>query len=232
MMCNEGIHTRHARARFPGEGTDEPGPGGPFGGPGGHRGGGRPFWGPKGVGPFGAMFAELGGFGPGGPRWRRRRGDVRTALLLLLHLDGPANGYQLMQALEQRSDGRWRPSPGSVYPALAQLEDEGLIRQVSIDSGRVFEITDAGREQVEARGDQKPPWEPEGEIHEAYVDFKRAIASTAKAAMQVLQDGDQHQVARAAELLEEVRRALYRLLAGDDPAARKSDPGSTDQDES
>ena len=74
--------------------------------------------GPGGFGPMGP------GFGPGRASAdhevarRRRRGDVRLALLMLLSLDSPMNGYQLMQGLEERSDGRWRPSPGSVYPAL------------------------------------------------------------------------------------------------------------------
>ena len=72
----------------------------------------------------------FGGFGPGGPRGRgrkARRGDIRTAALLLL-AEEPRNGYQIMQEVEERSEGVWRPSPGSVYPALQQLEDEGLIR--------------------------------------------------------------------------------------------------------
>ena len=92
------------------------------------------------------------GFGPGGPgrRGRRRRGDVRHALLLLLKLDGPRNGYQLMEALEDRSEGRWRPSPGSVYPALSQLVDEGLITstQVEGESGRAFQLTPTGEESL------------------------------------------------------------------------------------
>src|SRR3954452_18836148 len=76
----------------------------------------RPPWGRGGVG------------GPYGQRRRRRpRGDVRAALLLLL-AEQPFNGYGLMQEIEQRSNGEWRPSPGSVYPALSQLEDEGLVR--------------------------------------------------------------------------------------------------------
>ena len=78
----------------------------------------RAFW----HGPWRGM-----GFGgPGGRRSRARRGDVRAAILLLL-AEEPRNGYGLMQEIEHRSEGAWRPSPGSVYPALAQLEDEGLI---------------------------------------------------------------------------------------------------------
>src|SRR5215468_5428427 len=86
---------------------------------------------------FGPFFGGPGGFGP-----RARRGDVRTAALLLL-ADGPLNGYQVMQEIERRSDGVWRPSPGSVYPALAQLEDEGLIHAEAAGEGRAFALTEA-----------------------------------------------------------------------------------------
>ena len=96
--------------------------------------------------PFGG---PMGGGGPfGGGRGRRRRGDVRTAVLILL-AEEPRNGYQLMQTIEERSGGRWRPSPGSVYPTLAQLEDEALIRGIERDGTRLLELTDAGREQAE-----------------------------------------------------------------------------------
>src|SRR5436305_1626298 len=118
-----------------------------------HRGGPGPGfragWGDFGPGPM---------FGPGGPGrggWRghggkARRGDIRTAALLLL-AEEPRNGYAIMQEIEERSNGVWRPSPGSVYPALAQLEDEGLIRSEEADGRKQFAITDAGREQLAAR---------------------------------------------------------------------------------
>lgn len=175
--------------------------GGPFG-----RGG----WG---GGPWGGP----GPFGPGGRR-RRRRGDVRLALLMLL-AEGPHNGYQLMKTLEERSEGEWNPSPGSVYPALSQLEDEGLIRSVQDagEPGRTFEITDAGREHLAERGEQKPPWEfdEDDDLGNDRKAFGRALASTAKAAAQVMQEGDQEKIAQATELLNELRRKLYRLLADD-----------------
>src|SRR5215208_2879278 len=102
-----------------------------------HRGRGRgrrdfPFGGPMGFG--GGPF---GGRGP-----RARRGDVRQALLTLL-AEEPRNGYQLMQEIERRSEGVWRPSPGSVYPALQQLEDEGLVRAEESDGSKRFVLTDA-----------------------------------------------------------------------------------------
>ena len=174
--------------------------------------------GPGGFGPMGP------GFGPGGHRGprgggRRRRGDVRLALLMLLSLDSPMNGYQLMQGLEERSDGRWRPSPGSVYPALAQLEDEGLIHSVDTEgeSGRAFELTDKGREQLAERGEQKPPWEPEqdDEGNPRY-EIRRSIGGLVRTAAHVFQDGTAEQVDEALKILEEAKRKLYRLLAGDE----------------
>ena len=166
------------------------------------------------------------GFGPGpmgphGPRGggRRRRGDVRLAMLMLLSLESPLNGYQLMQGLEERSDGRWRPSPGSVYPALAQLEDEGLIRSGDAEgeNGRAFGLTDAGREHLAERGEQKPPWEPEeDEANDPRVAIRHGLKSTVRAAWHVAQDGTPEQIEEAAKILEETRRGLYRLLAGDE----------------
>jgi len=160
-----------------------------------------------------------GGFGGppfGGGRGRRRRGDVRTALLLLL-AEEPRNGYQLMQAIEELSGGRWRPSPGSVYPSLSQLEDEGFIRSTELDGGKVFEITDAGRAHLAERGDAPAPWaEDDGNEHSAR-KLRPLIGAIAAAAWQVGQAGNEEQIRKASELLDETRRGLYRILAEDDP---------------
>jgi DNA-binding PadR family transcriptional regulator len=191
---------------------------GGFGGPGDR------FFGP-GFGPPGA-----GGPGPGGPfrgggRGRRaRRGDIRSAALLLL-AEEPRNGYGLMQEIEERSGGVWRPSPGSVYPALAQLEDEGLIRSVEHDGRKQFELTDEGRAHVTEHRDRLGvPWEAvaegvPGELH----DLRRSAQALAVAAMQVAQTGTKEQLEDAKRILEDARRGLYRLLAGDAPAAPGDD---------
>jgi DNA-binding PadR family transcriptional regulator len=153
----------------------------------------------------------------GGPGWgphrhgrgRRRRGDVRFALLRLLG-EEPRNGYQLMKEIEERSDGVWRPSPGSVYPTLSQLQDEGLIR--SVDAG--FEITDAGREHLESRVDEPAPWEPPAEdADNPLAELAPLVVQIGKATFQVASVGDPAQRERARELLAETRRALYRILA-------------------
>jgi DNA-binding PadR family transcriptional regulator len=166
-----------------------------------------------------------GGSGPGGPhgrggRGRRaRRGDIRAAALLLL-AEEPRNGYGLMQVIEERSGGVWRPSPGSVYPALAQLEDEGLVRGIEHDGRKSFELTDEGRAHVEEHRERYgTPWETvaEGvptELHE----LRHAGQALAVASMQVAQTGTKAQLAEAKRILEDARRGLYRLLAGDAPA--------------
>ncbi len=180
----------------------------------------RQRWGGPGFGPqeFGRGFGPGRHGGPGGPR-RKRRGDVRLALMMLLSLESPLNGYQLMQGLEERSDGRWRPSPGSVYPALQQLEDEGLIRSVTTEgeSGRSFELTDKGREHIAARGEQTAPWEEDAdEAGHPRARIRQTIGGVMRAVMHVAQDGTPEQIEEALKILEETRKKLYRLLAGEE----------------
>ena len=90
------------------------------------------------------------GRGEGGRRrgGRARRGDVRLALLSLLAEQG-GSGYALMKRIEDRTDGVWRTSPGSIYPTLSQLVDEGLVTAVEAGGGRSeYEVTEAGRAHV------------------------------------------------------------------------------------
>ncbi|MBK5232956.1 MAG: helix-turn-helix transcriptional regulator [Thermoleophilia bacterium] len=163
--------------------------------------------------------------GPGsrgrGRRGRRaRRGDIRLATLLLLD-EEPRNGYNLMQEIEERSGGVWRPSPGSVYPALAQLEDEGLIQPTEHEGSKAFTLTDEGTAHVEANREQMgTPWKTVGDgASSELAELREASKSLAVAAMQVAQTGDAEQLTRAREIVEEARKSLYRLLAGDDPDA-------------
>ena len=162
-----------------------------------------------------------GGFGSGrgGPhrRGRRSRGDVRAAILLLLD-EQPRNGYGLMQEVEERSGGAWRPSPGSVYPALAQLEDEGLIEPAGPDQGKAFTLTDAGRAHLaEHRDHMGVPWEAASEgMPEGLGDLKRSVGQLAMASMQLAQTGDPRHIAAATQVLDDARKAIYRLLAEDE----------------
>jgi DNA-binding PadR family transcriptional regulator len=185
---------RHARPAFPGQGF----PGGP---PGPHM--------------FGMWVGEAKR-GMRGPR--ARRGDVRAAALALL-AEEPMNGYQIIQAIAERSDGVWRPSPGSVYPALQQLEDEGLIRAEATDGGRrAYQLTDEGRSYVEAHPDEvRAPWDVmAGAVGDTAIEMRNLIGQVAMAAFQVVSAGTEGQISQARQVLTDTRKALYRLLAADD----------------
>jgi DNA-binding PadR family transcriptional regulator len=180
-----------------------------------HRGRGRGH-GPG--GPFGFGFGLGGPGGPFGRPQRARRGDVRAALLTLL-AEEPRNGYQLMQEIERRSEGMWRPSPGSVYPALQQLEDEGLIRSQETDGRRLYDLTDAGRAYVAERPEGQPaPWETFADtLTDQHAETGALMRDVGMAFAQVLHAGSEAQVAEAGKVLAETRRALYRILADGEP---------------
>jgi len=177
------------------------------GGRGRHRRGGFPFGGP--------------GFGFGGPgrhRGRAQRGDVRAALLALL-AEEPRNGYQLMQEIERRSEGVWRPSPGSVYPALQQLEDEGLVRAEESDGRKLFHLTDAGRAAASERGESEDaPWDSVGDsVDSDVLELMGVMRQVGMAAGQLAQIGTEEQLEAARTVLTDARRALYGILAEDAP---------------
>jgi DNA-binding PadR family transcriptional regulator len=167
-------------------------------------------------GPFG-LFVGPGGSSRGP---RARRGDVRAAALLLL-AEEPRNGYQIMQEIEQRSGGVWRPSPGSVYPALAQLEDEGLVRLEERDGRRTYVLTEAGRAHVEERRDDLvAPWEEMSDsVDDDVVSLFREMRQVGMAAGQIGHIGSAQQITEARGVLANARRALYSLLAEDEPRA-------------
>lgn len=164
---------------------------------------------------FGRAMGFGGGwFGPGkgGPR-RARRGDVRTALLRLLS-ERPMHGYDLIMDLEERSGGMWRPSPGSIYPTLQLLEDEGLLKGEEQDGKRMYVITDAGRTELVERTKRsgKAPWEfAAGD--EGLAQLREAGFQLAAASMQVARTGSTEQRKHAAEILADARRKLYAMLA-------------------
>ena len=156
----------------------------------------------------------------GGPRAfgrRAGRGDIRAAILALL-AEEPMHGYQIIQELTDRTGGVWRPSPGSVYPTLQQLQDEELVREAESDSGkRVYELTDAGREQASGAG---APWSAvAGESADALVSLHDVVHQVMAATRQVAHAGTAAQLESAQAILRDARRALYRLLAEDAPDA-------------
>jgi DNA-binding PadR family transcriptional regulator len=131
------------------------------------------------------------------------------------------HGYQIIQELAERSGGAWRPSPGSIYPALQLLQDEGLVTAEETDGKRVFTLTDSGREHAAARADGPTPWDEaargEGSDQAA---LRELGAQLLGAVIQVGQAGTPTQIEAAKTLLGSTRRELYRLLAEDDTTER------------
>ena len=193
MRAHMGGHPHGGRGRGPG------GPGRGFGGP----------WGP--------MMGRGWGFGGPGEGRRAGRGDVRTAVLALL-TEGPRHGYQMIGEIAERSGGAWKPSPGSIYPVLAALQDEGLVDDEKIDGKRVFSLTDAGRAYAEERAEELAHVFDANSSDEGseVTDLRQLLMSVGSAAVQVVTTGTPEQVAAARTVLSNTRRELYLILAEDE----------------
>ena len=194
--------------------------------------GGTPWGGPEGPGgPF--EFGMRGGpFGPpkfGGRGPRVRRGDVRAAILDLLAEGQPWNGYQIIQEIGARTQGVWRPSAGSVYPALQQLEDEALIKAEAAgeDRRRMYTLTEDGQAYVTEHADElRASWDAvTGSVDNAEVQLRHTIHQVIVAVTQVAQAGSAAQVQQADKILADTRRALYRILAADEEDTGEDTPG-------
>lgn len=172
------------------------------------------------------------GFGPGsgGPPWARgmrgpkaRRGDVRAAILSVL-AEGSRNGYQVIQEIAERTGGAWKPSPGSIYPTLQQLEDEGLAVQVDDGGRKAYTLTDAGRDYVTAHPDElAAPW---AAMSDTDGDLRPLLGQVAAAMWQVMAVGSPEQQAAAKDAVVELRKTLYGILAEGDA----TDGASADRD--
>ncbi|PRY68467.1 PadR family transcriptional regulator [Glaciihabitans tibetensis] len=160
----------------------------------------------------------FGGFGGGGPRGfmgpgqRRRKGAARDAILSLL-AEGPANGYGLIKAISDKTGGSWTPSPGSVYPTLQQLVDEGLIEATSEDKRSDFQLTDEGRTYVTEHAEELADVLKGASEHtEANAGLHESVAKLMGVLHQVKFAATDEQRAAAIAQIDETRRALYRIL--------------------
>jgi DNA-binding PadR family transcriptional regulator len=166
------------------------------------------------------------GHGPGGGR--AKRGDVRAAVLALL-AERPMHGYEIIRELGERSHGVWQPSPGSVYPTLQMLEDQGFVRGIEDGGKRRYEITEPGRAHLADNPRHAAPWE---EVARGADPVRMQLRDAAKHVMlathQVAEVGTDSQRDEAVRLLVEARRKLYVLLATDTDAEAETgdDPGS------
>ncbi|MCR2783927.1 MULTISPECIES: PadR family transcriptional regulator [unclassified Microbacterium] len=143
---------------------------------------------------------------------RMGRGDVRTAVLALL-AERPMHGYQIIQEIEERSGGSWKPSAGSVYPTLQLLADEGLITAEEAGGRKTYALTEAGHIEADAAAGKSAPWESTTKENVRVTALPKAGMDLAQAAAQVGRSGTPEQVQEAVEILNEARRRLYALLA-------------------
>lgn len=206
---------KQARREFRESVRAQAGHDGPFG-----RGFGRGF-GSGGFGP-GVGFGPGGfgpGFGPGGRRGghgrRGRRGDVRAAILVLL-AERPMHGYEIIQEVAERSQDLWKPSPGSVYPTLQLLVDEGLIVSTESEgSKKLFALTDAGTEAAEKVA--TPPWEEIADgVDPAHLNLRAAIGQLFGAVAQSAHAANEEQQKRILDIVNNARREIYTILGEDD----------------
>ena len=170
-----------------------------------------------GFGPRGSRSGRRGGGRRGG---RGGRGDVRAAVLLLLESE-PMHGYELIQRIQDKSPGLWVPSPGSIYPALQQLEDEGLVAFERVDGRKTATLTDTGKAYVEEhRSELGSPWDDvSGGVSGEARELHQLIGALMGAVHTVSHVGTRAQVSQASEVLVQARKSLYRILAEDEPTS-------------
>jgi DNA-binding PadR family transcriptional regulator len=183
--------------------------------------------GPHARGGFDAFGADLGlgpALGRRGAR-RGRRGDVRRAVLSLL-AEEPMNGYQIITAIAERSDGAWQPGPGSVYPALHALHEDGLVDPVEsgpegvLGRRKVHALSDAGRAHVEEHAEElKAAWEQSTAPQVGFRELRQEVHQLHGAIQQVGMSGRPEAIDAARKALAGARRAIYRLLAEDETPA-------------
>jgi DNA-binding PadR family transcriptional regulator len=217
--CEEGKDGRHRHARHLHRRWawwfGRPGEEGRWFGPRRHRGFGRFF------GPGGGFDEGGGGFDEGGHgRRRHRRGDIKFVLLELL-VEQPRHGYDLIKALEERSGGFYRPSPGSIYPTLQLLEEEGLVTSATDEGKRIYTVTEAGRQLLATQGRHHPAAgmgphhgeSPMGGTSGELDTLRRSTDALLASVTQVARHGTTEQVQAATALLDTARRDIYRILA-------------------
>jgi DNA-binding PadR family transcriptional regulator len=141
---------------------------------------------------------------------------VRAAVLALL-AEEPRHGYAIMNELAERSGGLWRPSPGSVYPVLQQLQDEGLVLVEEADGRRIFTLSESGRAYVTEHEDEMhEPWRmAENGPMQRVQSIMFSTQALGVAADQVARLADDAQAAQAVAIIDEARRRLYRILGGE-----------------
>ncbi len=168
----------------------------------------RQFAGRSRRGPRGRWGGGRGGWAGGR---RMPRGAIRTAILVALR-DEPGHGYEVMRRLEEMSGGLWRPSPGSVYPHLQMLEDEGMVQSSDVEGSRTFTLTETGRAEANKA---TLPWQEGGESDDDVRTLRLGVGQLMSAAKQLAGAGEKAQIERGIGVIQKARKELYQILAED-----------------
>jgi len=167
-------------------------------------------------GKHGGMFGPRG-FGPGrhmGMGKQARRGDVQPAVVALLK-EQSMHGYQIIQELGDRSGGSWNPSPGSIYPTLQVLEDQGMVTSERVGGKRVYSLTESGREYAESLPEQAP-WDDMSGDGDPTRQLREVVQGLMMATWQVGRMGKPEQIDKTIAILSEARKRVYEQLAGEE----------------
>ncbi len=168
----------------------------------------------RGRGPFGHDFGE-------GGRKRQRRGDIKFTLLELIK-EQPRHGYELIKVLEERYGGFYRPSPGTIYPTLQLLEDEGNLISETVDGKRTYKITAAGEallaQQKQESGNERFGMRGAGLNWEMRSDLRHSAMALLETLMQAGRYGSPEQVKAIQELLSKANQDVHQILAGGSPS--------------
>lgn len=153
-----------------------------------------------------------GPFGGWGDQPRTRRGDIKFLLLGLL-AERSQHGYELIKELEARRGGFRRLSPGSVYPTLQMLEEGGYLTSEPVEGKRVYTITESGRQLLDERSQQSDEGCGFAEKPTELIELRRTLTELNDAVAQVARSSQPEQANRVREMLVQVKREIYKLLA-------------------
>ncbi len=147
--------------------------------------------------------------------WKAGRGDIQAMILDVLQ-SKPMHGYEIIRYLEDRSQGVWRPSPGSIYPTLQMLVDQGLIEAEEDKGKKIYSLTEAGKQKAKSQDPQDMPWERGNRAPERIMQLRMIGMQFMKTMKQIIRHGSDQQFDAAREVVEKSLKDLCDIADGSD----------------